>query len=303
LIFCCENQDVGTLTFMNRTSVEVREPIRRVTMPLFYVGANPGPCATSVLLQAGEKHFLITAAHIFDDRSVLPIPINLTDGVPGNMLIPPGEVLVRRSPTKDPTNRLESDPYDICICDLSRETAKRVVSGGEFRFLGLDELDPWAPEDLRSWYMVFGFPGDLNPSQAGVTALRSNALALASFIYGGEKGNIPWTDADRGVGILLDYGPSSTRDDAGQPKAPPAAFGLSGGGMWRIAEHGCDMGTWTIRDLKLIGIQSAIYSDFHVLRGTRIEHHLGLIYRGHPDLRDELERHFGQDECRQRFMD
>jgi hypothetical protein len=53
MIFSCENKDAATLAFMKRTSVEVRQPIAKVTMPHFNVEDG---ClwATGVLLQVGE---------------------------------------------------------------------------------------------------------------------------------------------------------------------------------------------------------------------------------------------------------
>ena len=80
------------------------------------------------------------------------------------------------------------------------------------------------------------------------------------------------------------------------PVPPPDPHGMSGGGLWRVAEYECDMVTWKVGDLRLIGIQSAWYEDQQVLRGTRIEHHLGMIYRGHKDLQAEMDGHFGVEQ-------
>src|ERR1019366_4732742 len=98
MTFSCENKDDDTLAFMRRTSVEVRLPIAKVTMPLLNVD---GGClwATGVLLKVREKHFILTAAHVFDKWQTRPIPINITDRVNGNHLFPIGEVTMRRSPT------------------------------------------------------------------------------------------------------------------------------------------------------------------------------------------------------------
>jgi hypothetical protein len=150
--------------------------------------------------------------------------------------------------------------------------------------------------------MVFGFPGQLNAPLTGSNTLTSNSCAFASFIYGGERGNIPSTNSDKGVGIFLDYGTHSTRDDAGRSVLPPAPYGMSGGGIWRIASSGIEMTTWSIAALKLIGIQSGVYPDHQVLRGTRIEHAIGIVYRACPALRTEIDEHFGRDSCRRHFL-
>lgn len=210
-----------------------------------------------------------------------------------------GEVTLRRSPTADPRNRLVDDPYDVCVCDISQATAERIVAGNRLRFLGLSEVDLLDKQDPRSWYTVFGFPGELNQTEIAPKVLGSNACA--TFLYLGERGGISWSDVDRGVGILMDYGPNTTRNDNGQTVIPPHPCGMSGGGMWRVAEYGTSIGDWNVKSLKLVGIQSAVYESEQVLRGTRIVHALGFIYRGHEDLRPEIECHFGQEACRSRL--
>jgi hypothetical protein len=300
--FLCEELDSTTRAFMSRTSMAVREPISKVTMPLFAeVNGQGWLCATGVLLRVREKHFILTAAHVFDNWNTMPIPLNITDGVNGNPFFPIGEVTLRRSPTANPRNRLADDPYDICVCDISLATAERIAAGNRFEFLKLSEVDAWNKQDPRSWYTVFGFPGELNKTEVEPKVLRSNACAYATVLYLGERGEIPWSDADRGVGILMDYGPNTTRNDSGQTVIPPHPCGMSGGGMWQVVEYGSNMGDWSVKSLKLVGIQSAVHELEQVLRGTRIEHALRFIYRGHEDLRPEIEYHYGKEECRSRL--
>lgn len=301
MTFSCEDRDAATQAFMIRASVDVREPISKATMPLFAEANRQGwLCATGVLLRVREKHFILTAAHVFDNLDKMPISLNVTDGVIGNPLFPIGDVILRRSRTADPGDRTD-DPYDVCVCDLSQKTAERIGSGDRFRFLELSEVDPWDKEDPRSWYTVLGFPGELNQTDVVSTVLGSNACAYATFLYLGERGDIPCSDTDRGVAILMDYGPKTTRNDSGHTVIPPQPDGMSGGGMWRVAEYGTDVGDWSVKSLKLVGIQNAVSKPQQVLRGTRVEHALGLIYRGHDDLRLEMEYNFGQDECRSRL--
>jgi hypothetical protein len=96
-------------------------------MPLFAEDNGQGwLCATGVLVRVYTKHFIVTAAHIFDNWKTRPVPLNITDGVKGNPLFPIGEVTLRRSSTADPRNRLNDDPYDICVCEISQATAERI---------------------------------------------------------------------------------------------------------------------------------------------------------------------------------
>jgi hypothetical protein len=76
-------------------------------------------------LRIRDEHFILTAAHVFDNWPSKPIPINVTDGVAGNPWSPIGEVALRRPPTISPSDRLADDPYDACVCDISKATAGR----------------------------------------------------------------------------------------------------------------------------------------------------------------------------------
>lgn len=302
--FSCEDKDADTLAFMTRTNMEVREPIKKATIPLFAeLDGEWMNWATGVLLQVGDKHFILTAAHVFDAFPMRPIPVNITDGVVGNSLFPVGDVTLRRSPTAMPGRRLKDDPFDICVCDISNETADKIVAGQQFRFLELKEAEPWGENDTHGWYMVLGFPTKLNEEDVGPNVLGSVGCAYGTFIYLGERGMNPLKHHVPDVQILMDYGPDTTCDDDGKSVSPPPPYGMSGGGMWRVADRGINMSDWTTQDLKLIGIQSSVVKKEQVLKGTRIEHALGFIYRGHGDLQPEIERHFGEEECRKRLIE
>ena len=111
--FSCENhKDPATKAFIQCASVAVRSPVWKATMPLLNVEGGY-LWATGVLLRIRDKHFILTAAHVFDHWTTRPIPINVTDKVFGNQWFPIGQATLRTSPTKRPDNRLIDDPYDM----------------------------------------------------------------------------------------------------------------------------------------------------------------------------------------------
>jgi hypothetical protein len=59
----------------------------------------------------------------------------------------------------------------------------------------------------------------------------------------------------------MDYGQTNTEDDGAKLVTPPHPSGMSGGRMWRVAQHDCDMAKWTLADVRLIEIQSAYYTE------------------------------------------
>jgi len=289
MIVSCENQDTATREFMARTSVECRERIGAVTIP-FYTEQRGRTIlfGTGVLLQIGDKHFIVSAGHNFDARRMCDLPLWVTDGVPGNRLLPVGQVVIRSSETNDPYYRTD-ESFDSAVCELSSEVAAQIAVNK--RFLRLIDVDPWDRQEPRSWYMVYGYPTSLSPPDEQTRSIGSAAVAFATFIYCDERG--PLDNYDRAVSIALDFDPTNIRDDAGHTAVPPHPEGMSGCGIWRLVEAGTDTRLWTPNEVKLVAIDHALRPRERVLIGTRIKYALQLIYRNHAHLRRAMEMHFG----------
>ncbi len=289
MIFSCENQDAPTREFMARTCVECREQIGAVTVP-FYTEQHGRTMlfGTGVLLQVGDKHFIVSAGHNFDARRMCDLPLWVTDGVLGNRLLPVGQVLIRSSETNDPYHRTD-ELFDIAVCELASEVAAQIAVNK--RFLRLIDVDPWDRQEPRSWYMVYGYPTNLSPADEANRSINANAVAFATFIYCDERGSLDRFDEE--VGIALDFDPTNIRDDNGEPAAPPHPGGMSGCGIWRLVEAGTDTRRWKLDDIKLVAVDHTLKTEKKVLVGTRIRYALQMIYRNHADLRPALEMHFG----------
>lgn len=287
--FSCEDTDPATRAFMERTGVECRQRIGDVSVPLFTEQfGKTFVCGTGVLLQVGEKSFIITAAHTFDARRTADLPLWVTDGVVGNKLVPLGEVLIRTSKTKDPHHRTD-EPFDMAVCELSRETATQIAV--RKRFLRLNDVDPWDRQHPQTWYMVFGFPTALGSGDPATQSIVPAAVALATFLYCDERG--PVERYDKEVGIALDFDSTNIRDDHGNPAIPPYPGGMSGCGIWRLVEAGTDAMRWSLDSVKLVALENTLKPN-KVLVGTRIRYALQMIYRNHTDLRPVMEMHFGR---------
>jgi hypothetical protein len=288
--FSCEmHQDAQTRAFMARTSTECRERIAAVTAPIYTEqdGATI-LCASGVLLQIADRHFLVSAGHTFDARRMLYLPLWVTSGVIGSKLLPLGQVRIRSSDTKVPYDRTD-EPFDIAVCELSGETGEQIAVNK--KFLRLADVDPWDRQEPRSWYMVFGYPSVLSPQDEVTKSIDAKAVALATFIYCDERG--PLDSYDKEVGIALDFDAATMKDDDGNPAIAPHPGGMSGCGIWRLAEAGTEIGFWKLDDVKLVAIEHTLKTSQKVLAGTRIGYALQMIYRNHADLRPVMEMHFG----------
>jgi hypothetical protein len=289
VIFSCENQDAATREFMARTSIECRERIGAITIPLYTEQWGKTILfGTGILLQIAAKHFIVSAGHNFDARRMCDLPLWVTDGVLGNRLLPVGQVLIRSAATNDPYYR-NDEPFDLAVCELSSEVAERIAVSK--RFLRLLDVDPWDKQEPRSWYMVYGFPTSLSPADEGSRSINSNAFAIATFLYCDERGVLD--NYDRAVSIALDFDPTNIRDDAGREAVPPEPNGMSGCGIWRLVEAGTDTRMWTPEKVKLVAIDHSVRRRTRVLIGARIRYALQMIYRNHPDLRSAMEMSLG----------
>jgi len=290
MIFSCENPDPDNRRFMDRTGVECRARIAKVTVPLFTEQfGKTFVCGSGVLLQIAEKGFIVSAGHTFDARKIANLPLWVTNGVVDSKLLPLGEVTIRSSATNDPVDRTD-EPYDIAVCELPAETTAQIV--GEKQFLRLIDVDPWDRQDPRSWYKVFGFPTALSPADEAAKRIPSHAVALATFLYRDERGPLDRFEPD--VGIAVDFDTTNMRADDGSPAVPPHPGGMSGCGIWRIVEADTETNAWKLDDVKLVAIEHTLKTGKKVLVGTRIRYALQMIYRNHPDLRPAMEMRFGQ---------
>jgi hypothetical protein len=257
---------------MARTSVECRGKIGAVTVPLYTQQHGKTILfGSGVQLQVEEKHFILSAGHNFDIRRMLDLPLWVTDGVLGNRLLPVGQVLIRSSETKDPYHRTD-EPFDIAVCELTEEVGTQISA--QKRFLRLTDVDPWDRQEPRSWYMVYGYPTKLSLPDEASLSINGNAVAFCTFIYCDERGELD--NFEKEVRIALDFDEATVRDDAGQPASPPDPDGMSGCGIWRLAEAGTDTMRWKTDDVKLVAIDHGWRKRTKVLVGTRIRYALQM---------------------------
>jgi hypothetical protein len=244
---------------------------------------------TGVLLQLSDTHFVVTAAHTFSRAKVANVPIWFPGVTPGSMPLPQFHAELHMSASNDPVNR-EDDPFDVCVFEVPSNVAEELKKGK--RFLRAADLDALDKQNLRSFYLVFGYPFVQNPPVAAGGTITANALSYGTFVYGNERGAA--TRHDPAIGIVLDGGGESTRNDAGEREDIPHPGGMSGCGIWRMVTADAPLGRWKPEDIRLVGHQHAYDKTLGILRGTRIRYTLQLIARNYPELRNVIEGFLGQ---------
>jgi hypothetical protein len=286
--FSCEHGDERTKNFMLHTGSVCRPSIFDSTTAFYAVqNGELKQCGSATLLELGDKNFILTAAHTFDALTALNLPTFVTNSVHGAKLIPFNKVGICRPNTKDPFHRTD-DPFDICVGDLPAEIVNELKKGK--RFLHLNQLDPFERVNVHSWYCALGYPTEMNQSDYRKRAL-SYACTYNTFLYRGERG-LP-ERFDHSVEILLDFHEDRNTNDDGTKGPLTDPHGMSGCGIWRLAQGGCVMEAWKPEDIRLVGIQHGWDTVHHVLRGTRVGFAIQMIYKSHADLRQAIEFHYG----------
>ncbi len=227
------------------------EPIKhlgaRVTVPLAYAAGNdfPWPEGSGTLLHKNDRLFLLTAAHIFDDRDInrFWLPTDRVGGRPR----PIGSAKLWR-----PKKR---DQFDIAVVELHDEDLKDALRLS-WSSVSTSSI---AEASAEGTFFLFGYPSvSLRPE--GKT-LRCSLITACSHRLRSFPANAkPPVEDDIDLFFLHE---EKAEDEDGEIVESPRLVGVSGGGIWEVIEHE-NGGLWTAeKNLKLVGVQSsAIHGEW-----------------------------------------
>jgi hypothetical protein len=245
---------------------------------------------SGVLLEIAGEHFILTAAHVLAFRAQAKIPLYLDSGdTPARLvgLTPENTRAVTSiSPSGDIKHR--DDPCDAAAIHISQVVVDAIKDNRTF--LRLEQIDPNDADGKHSFYMAHGYP------EATLNHVDDENLALHALSYGGSairanKGELVNYDPELHLGVAFD------RDNAITPTGKvidtPHPEGMSGCGIWRLYQDGADKKTWSVKDIRLVGIEHSWKHDPSFLKGLRIKWLLGQIYREFKHLQKSMAVHLG----------
>ncbi|MBN9519493.1 hypothetical protein J0H58_13380 [bacterium] len=249
---------------------------------------------SGVLLEIGDKSFIVSAAHVLDwaalheqplcvPRSPAPTPPLWLDRAEGYLVtqVPEG-----RKAT-DPHMR-DHDPLDVGVCVLHPDDATELKK--HFRFLRLYQIDHGVPL-LPASYITAGFPSRIEDRHNG----GHRIMPTPCFAVSNLCDQLP--DGAENVvanSIFLTYQRDGFDQEFQEIKAPKLG-GISGGGIWRLADPSRLISLWKVDDVKLVGIETSCCYG-HYIRGVSIRVVLGLIGNEWPALQSSIELTHGRVE-------
>lgn len=233
---------------------------------------------TGTLLRIAQRHFIITAGHVFRDAFKLGLPLLL-----GSKIVGKGtRELGGNSYTSPETGA--GHELDLAIQELDSQMLEHLKG---FQFLGLADIDRNVSFD-DDLYCICGYPTELateaTPAQNTVSLRK---LVYLTLPFQGATNDLPGYNARFHV---LMHAAKADAAYVGTPVAqmPKSLVGISGSGVWKTNLTRIAANHWQARDARLSAIQTSVYTQCEAIRGTVWNAVEAMISEVYPDLRPSL---------------
>ena len=237
--------------------------------------------STGTLLKIADDSFLVTAAHVAIQAK--EFKRSLCIGVGTAFIQLHGNWCLSS----------EDTPYDIAVLRLPQDITSKLVDVPHIRLQDVD----FATNHSKGVFCLVGYPTRLSiPSTPDHTTLKVTPFQFLTYAYEGNTGNLDkyqqkyhlLLSAQEG-GTDNDGKPISFADRNGAPlRFPKDLGGISGCGIWKIGEYDKPLPEWIHYRPKIAAVQTSVYSDVHIIKGTRWMAVSTLLHHAFPDLRQAM---------------
>jgi hypothetical protein len=206
--------------------------MQSVTVPLFYKQNDSAySVATGTLFEIANRHFIVTARHIFDDFApeCIAYPERLNK-------------IVRRTLGISRLVKPDTEKIDVAVIEVHEETTREKLISG-WQFLTLDNV---APATSNGTFALMGYPSQL-----------AERIPPAGIVYGSDRILVPPPTArnvNPEIDLFFEHGKTVFKE--GREVNPPDLRGTSGASVWEFGNS--EGGLWApTKFLKVVGVQSA----------------------------------------------
>ena len=212
---------------------------------------------SSVLLQVGGLHLLVTAAHVLRDAGSIPFIAGPT---------------LQVEPLKY-VREVAEEKWDFAILELHDEGVKAMAN---FSFWQAEYCDPNDVAARGHLYAFIGFPGSRNKTKYSAKFIKRGAFAYAegpvsTSVYRAMK-------VQEQGSLLVNFDRNKVVGAEGKIETAPDLHGMSGGGAWRIDRVGAE----GCEGASLVGICVQQHPEKKSLEAVRIGLVLETIRRIYP---------------------
>lgn len=230
---------------------------------------------TGTLFRVGGISFLVTASHVVERGRDEGRDLAICDARAGAMALPlHGRISGHTT-------------HDVAIIELPPELVAELPNRS---FLSIHEADRNTRRPQNGTYCLHGFPAVYgNPNESRTKLI---AVPFTSFhaLYQGATNTFEAFDAAHHV--LIDAaGGGEARLDTSPMQLPDRLNGMSGCSIWQVYYEGLSTKRWTPDDAVVVGVQTGVYKNGTVIRGTRWHVVDQVIRYAYPDLAGPLDLH------------
>jgi hypothetical protein len=175
--------------------------------------------------------------------------------------------------------------HDVAIFKLPSEVVKSLTNR---KFLSVHRTDRENRRIIPGYYSVFGYPERWSDPDLNALKLKLCPIAILSELYTGETSALQ--NYDPRCHLLLKSSPDRNGNLVGQSPAPPDNLGgISGCPIWQLYYEGLPSKLWTPNDAVVVGVQTGVYRNGTIIKGTRWWVVEAIIRHAYPELLGSLD--------------
>ena len=236
------------------------------------------PFGTGTLLSIADRRFLVTAAHVRTEQKRQGLSFLCAGTRQGTftVLIQSNWYLYRK--------------VDVAVFEL---TARNVDDFAANVFLHLSDID-FEADTVNGIFAIFGLPAKWSDSSlnADDPPIAAKALQFITHPYSDSPANLPGFDPS--IHIALHAGDTDHRNIDGTEIKWPDPIGkflpgISGCGIWKLCHRFDPSATPDASNSRLVGVETSVYPQARVIKGTKWGAVAALIQEGFPELQPAFE--------------
>lgn len=222
------NESILTAHY-NEVVIELSKELSLFTPQLFSVKDHtksvipPRADASSLLIEAGDRHFLVTAAHVFHECEMDKIGFMINR-----------EFITIGGTTRyfEPNELDDCDPnkVDMAVTELHKETTQAFKEA--YRFLPLEKVGFHHQTGTGEPYLVYGYPKSRTKKDFPTKRILPKPFIFRTTGYNEDYYFTNSIDSNKT--IVLHTPPSGIRSKDGGEADLPELGGISGGGVWHL---------------------------------------------------------------------
>lgn len=244
---------------------------------------------TGTLLRIADQSFIVTAAHVikeahrYDNSLCITEPTGSFIQVSGNWIC-----------SAKGQYGTSEDLFDIAVLQLDQTVVEKLTEKSFLRLYDVSFI-----EDLSSGvFCLFGYPTVWSqPSTNADTKLSLKPFQYATYAFDGSTDTLP--EYQERFHLLLSAKLSGITDINGKPmnfrnregfpvEFPRDLCGISGCSVWKICDTNRNPEEWDKERPKIVALQTGVYHQPQIIKGTRWVAITTLLHEAFPELRPAM---------------